>query len=142
MGDKGKYLENEEGCFICGKRPTQWKLIGGQGKKFSLCKRHYSHPKITDIKWINRRLWYHKTKGGDKGKRCYLCGKPVVANIDIALDKALAEGLPADDLTTDGLQEEWLQNVQQVCIDHYMPESRVGLLAKSKDTSRRQKGNK
>lgn len=122
MADKGKYLENEEGCFICGKRPTQWKLIGQQAQKVLLCKRHYSNSKITDIAWLNRRLWYHRTKGGYEGKKCYLCGKPVIAFIDTVLDETSADDLP----------EEWVQNVQQVCIDHIELESRKEFLAKPK----------
>jgi hypothetical protein len=122
MGDKGKYLENEEGCFICGKRPTQWKLIGPQAEKVPLCERHYSNPKITDIEWFNRRLWYHRTKGEFEGKKCYLCGKPVIAFIDTALDEVFAEDVP----------EKWIQNIQPVCTDHILIDSRNEFLAKSK----------
>ncbi|HEX76278.1 MAG TPA: hypothetical protein G4O12_06830 [Dehalococcoidia bacterium] len=123
MGDKGKYLENEVGCFICGKRPTQWKLISPQAEKVPLCKRHYSNSKITDVAWLNRKLWYHRTKGGYEGKKCYLCGEPVIAFLDTASDKAFAK-----DFT-----EEWVQNIQQVCIDHVTPESRDEFLANIKD---------
>jgi hypothetical protein len=126
MGDKDKYLENEEKCFMCGKQTAQWKLIGPQAEKVPLCKRHCSNPKITDIEWFNRRLWYYRTKGGCEGKKCYLCGKPVIAFVDIVLDKAFAS-----DLTADDLPEEWLQNIQAVCIDHILPEQRNEFLAKS-----------
>jgi len=57
-----------------------------------------------------------------------LYGKPVIAFVDTALDKAFVKGFPSE-----GFPEEWVQNIKQVCPDHVEPESRYESLTNLKD---------
>jgi hypothetical protein len=134
MEGLGTDFKDREECVICGKRATHWKQLDVCAEPIASCKNCYSNYRITDRDWLNGKLWHDRTKGGVEGGKCYLCGKPVIAFVETALDKTFT-GQHSD------LPEDWVEDIQPVCTDHVMPESRNEFLAKSKDISCRQKGN-
>jgi len=134
MESTGTDFKDREECVICGKRATHWKLLDLCAEPIPSCKRCYSNSRITERRWLNGKLWHDRTIDGVEGEKCYLCGKPVIAFVETALDETLA-GQDSD------LPEDWVENIQPVCTDHVMPESGNDFLAKSKDISCQQKGN-
>jgi hypothetical protein len=125
MEGLGTDFKDREECVICGKQATHWKLLDLCAEPIPSCKRCYSNSKITEREWLNGKLWHDRTIGGFEGEKCYLCGKPVIAFVETALDETFT-GQDSD------LPEDWVENIQAVCTDHVMPESRNEFLAKSK----------
>lgn len=128
LKDRAKVPKDYEECVICSKQSKYWKPIGPHGDKVPCCKKCYNDPELTKLDWLNGKIWYDSMKGGYEGKKCYLCSRPVIAFVDIALDKAFAE-----DLTADDLPDEWVQNIQPVCDNHATPDERNEFLANRKD---------
>jgi len=112
-------------CIICEKRATHSKQLDQYTELIPSCKRCYNS-NITDREWLNAKIWYDRTKGGAEGEKCYLCGKPIIAFVDTALDEAFAKKLPAEDFP-----EDWVENIQPVCPDHISHESRIDFIAES-----------
>jgi hypothetical protein len=130
----GKDFKDREECVICGKQATHWKLLDLYAERIPSCKRCYSNSRITERCWLNGKLWHDRTTGGIEGEKCYLCDKPVIAFVETALDETFT--------TQDSdLPEDWVEDIQPVCTDHIMPQSRGDFLAKSKGISCRQKDN-
>ena len=128
MEGLGTDFKDREECIICEKRATHWKQLTQYTELIPCCKRCYSNSNITDRDWLNYKIWHDRTKGGVEGEKCYLCGKPVIGFVDTALDEIFTE-------QDSDLPEDWVENIQPVCDDHIMPDSRNEFLVKPKGTS-------
>lgn len=117
-----------EKCVICEKRATHWKQLDQYTELIPCCKRCYSNSDITDRDWLNAKIWHARTKSGVQGEKCYLCGKPIIAFVETALDETFAR-------QDSDRPEDWVENIQPVCDDHIMPEERNEFLAKSRAES-------
>jgi hypothetical protein len=134
MGRMAKDFKGREECVICGKRATHWKQLDQYSELIPSCNRCHSNHNIADRDWLNAKIWRDRTIGGVESEKCYLCGKPVIAFVETALDETFTG-------YNSYLSGDWVENIQPVCIDHVMPQSRDEFFAKSKGISCRQKGN-